>query len=71
VGFSHEISNAVRHSQAEGFHGRVGLLALPQAEESYKNGRDMVRVDQAGQQGMAWSEFTREQAAVFLSGGGQ
>ncbi len=62
---------AVRYSQAEGFHGRVGLLALPQAEQFYRNGCGMVRVDQAGQHGMAWFEFSREQAAVFLSGGVQ
>ncbi len=62
---------AVRYSQAEGFRGRVGLLALPQAEEFYQNRCGMVRVDQAGQHGMAWFEFTRERAAVFLSGGVQ
>jgi len=64
------IEYAVRYSQAEGFFGRVGLLALPQAEEFYENGCRMLRVDEAGEHGMAWFEFTREQAVAFLGGGG-
>ena len=60
---------AIRYSQSEGFHGRVGLLALPQAEAFYERGCGMVRVTHAGQHGMAWFEFTRELAALFLSGG--
>ena len=36
------IEYAVRYSQAQGFHGRVGLLALPQAEPFYEKGCGMA-----------------------------
>jgi len=34
---------AIRHSKEEGFHGRVGLHALPQAESFYEQACDMTR----------------------------
>jgi hypothetical protein len=63
------IEFAVRFSINEGFHGRVGLLSLPQAEEFYEEKCGMVRVPNAGQHGMAWFEFSRKRAAEFLERG--
>jgi hypothetical protein len=58
---------AVRLSIEEGFHGRVGLVALPQAELFYVNTCGMTRVgpDKDHQQ-LIHFEMTREQAKRFL-----
>ena len=58
---------AVRQSMEEGFHGRVGLLALPQAE-AFCERCGMTRVEEEGRHGMAWYEFTRDKARAFLEG---
>jgi hypothetical protein len=63
------IEAAIRLSKEEGFHGRVGLLALPQAEDFYEKSCGMKRVQEAGRHGMAWYELTREDASAFLKGG--
>ncbi len=63
------IEAAIRLSIIEGFHGRVGLLALPKAEQFYEKRCRMVRIEKAGHYGMAWYELTQEGAAAFLKGG--
>lgn len=63
------IETAVRLSLNEGFRGRVGLLALPQAEGFYEKTCGMIRVEGAVRHGMAWYELTQKAAGVFLKGG--
>ncbi|MEN6578330.1 MAG: hypothetical protein ABFD90_18440 [Phycisphaerales bacterium] len=63
------IEAAIRLSISEGFRGRVGLLALPQAEKFYEKKCGMTRVEEAGHHGMAWYELTQKAAGVFLKGG--
>jgi hypothetical protein len=66
------IEAAVRLSLDEGFHGRVGLHSLPQAEAFYRDTCLMVRLGaDASYQDLPYYELTREKAAEFLSGGGQ
>ena len=60
---------AIRLSIAEGFSGRVGLLALPQAEGFYKNKIGMQCVEGAGSQRMEHYELTQVAARSFLDGG--
>ncbi len=64
------VEAAVRLSIAEGFHGRVGLLALPQAEWFYEQRCGMLRVEGGGRFGMGWYEMNRGGAEQFLEGGG-
>lgn len=60
---------AVLESVRQGFHGRVGLHALPQAESFYE-GAGMTRVGpDAWKQDLIYFEFTRDQAQRFLKGG--
>jgi hypothetical protein len=54
-----------RLSIQEGFHGRVGLLALPQAELFYQDCL-MIHIEGMIKVGMKWYEWTRENAAAFL-----
>jgi hypothetical protein len=61
------IESAVRYSNIEGFHGRVGLHALPQAVTFYREkckmadlGNDPLMHD------LPYFEFSRTQAAQFL-----
>jgi hypothetical protein len=63
---------AVRVSTGEGFHGRVGLHSLPQAEAFYRDTCLMssLGVD-ASYQNLPYYELTRDRATQFLSGGGQ
>lgn len=62
---------AVTQSLDEGFHGRVGLHALPQAESYYEEACGMVRLGADPQkQGLVYFEFGREEARQFLSKGG-
>ena len=65
------IRRAVQQSRAEGFRGRVGLHALPQAERFYGQVCGMTRVGpDAAKQDLVYFEFTRQQADAFISGGG-
>jgi hypothetical protein len=66
------IEAAVRLSRDEGFHGRVGLHSLPQAEAFYRDTCRMVCLGaDASYEDLPYYELTREKAAAFLSGGGQ
>jgi len=61
---------AVLESIREGFHGRLGLHALPQAESFYETA-GMTRIGQdPDKQDLVYFEFTREQAQRFLGDGG-
>jgi hypothetical protein len=60
------IEAAVRLSIEEGFHGRVGLLALPQAEPFYEQ-RLMTCVSGVVRGGLKLYEMTRDNATRFLS----
>jgi hypothetical protein len=63
---------AVKQSEEEGFHGRVGLHALPQAERFYEEGCGMTPVGRdAKKQNLLYFELSREQAARHLSEGGR
>jgi hypothetical protein len=64
------IEAAVRQSLEEGFHGRVGLYALKQAEKFYGTVCGMECVHGEEFYGMKWFEFTREGAREFLDDGG-
>lgn len=62
---------AVLQSIDEGFHGRVGLHALPQSETFYEGHFGMTRIGpDASKQGLVYLEFTRQQAEEFLREGG-
>ncbi len=61
---------AVQQSEEEGFHGRVGLHALPQAEPFYKKVGHMTPVGRdPSKQNLLYFELTRQQAAGFLKMG--
>lgn len=66
------IRESIEQSLKEGFHGRVGLHALPQAEAFYGSTCGMTRIgpDDA-KEGLVYFEFTRRQAQDFLSKGGR
>lgn len=65
------IRESIEQSLKEGFHGRVGLHALPQAEQFYGSVCGMTRVGpDHHKQNLVYFEFTRQQAGVFLSAGG-
>ncbi len=57
---------AVRLSIAEGFYGRVGLHALPQAESFYRETCNMVYTDQNPDDDLPYYELSRERARLFL-----
>jgi hypothetical protein len=61
---------AVRASVDEGFHGRVGLHSLPQAEAFYAQGcgMELVGID-PDYESLAYFELTREAAATILAEG--
>jgi hypothetical protein len=61
---------AVRQSFAEGFHGRVGLHALPQSEGFYQSvcGFTPVEVDPE-KQNLLYLELSRENARLLLEKG--
>ena len=61
---------AVLQSMREGFHGRVGLHSLPQAESFYDQECGMTRVaPDPKKQNLVYFEFTRQQAQRFLQKG--
>jgi len=59
---------AVQLSYDEGFHGRIGLYALPQAEDFYRDDFGMHGCGPDGSnQDLPYYEMTREVAASFTS----
>ncbi len=62
---------AVKQSIDEGFHGRVGLHALPQADAFYEKVCGMTAVGRDPQkQDLLYLEFSRGRAQKFLDDGG-
>jgi len=62
------IRTAVQLSYDEGFHGRIGLYALPQAEDFYRDGFGMHCCGSDGSnQDLPYYEMTREMAASITS----
>ncbi len=62
------LRQAVAQSRREGFHGRLGLHALPQAESYYERcGMTRVAVD-AAKEDLVYFEFGRSEAQQFLDG---
>lgn len=60
---------AVKQSVGEGFHGRVGLHALPQAERFYREVCGMTAFEPGPGGGpLVYFEFARAQAKRFLGG---
>jgi len=58
---------AIKQSQEEGFYGRVGLHALPQAEQWYEKGLRMTSVGRdPGKQNLLYFELSRQQAESLL-----
>ena len=57
---------AVKQSQKEGFHGRVGLHALPQAEQFYEKCGMTPFGPDAGKQNLLYFELSSEQAKSLL-----
>jgi hypothetical protein len=65
------IEAVIRLSDAEGYHGRTGLHALPQSEMFYDRcGMTRLELD-LKKENLRYYEMTREQAHVFLSQGGR
>jgi len=61
------IRESIEQSLREGFHGRVGLHALPQAEAFYGSVCGMTRLEaDQDKEGLVYFEFTRQQATKFL-----
>lgn len=62
---------AVQQSEEEGFHGRVGLHALPQSESFYEKGLGMTSMGRdASKQDLLYFELSREDAQRHLRKGG-
>lgn len=62
---------AVKQSSEEGFHGRVGLHALPQSESFYEKGCGMTPVGRdASKQNLLYFELSREDAQRHFQKGG-
>ena len=62
---------AVTQSVKEGFYGRIGLHALPQAERFYEECCGMTSLGpDANKQDLLYCEFSPEQAEKFLDDGG-
>src|SRR5262249_3074962 len=65
------VREAAKLSLEEGFHGRIGLHALPQAEAFYESACGMTRLGgDPRKQGLVYFEFSREQAKKFIEKGG-
>ena len=59
--------HAVQQSREEGFHGRVGLHALPQAEAFYEVGCHMTPIGRdAAKQDLHYFELSQERAERFF-----
>lgn len=66
------VREAVTQSIKEGFHGRIGLHALPQAEQFYSGVCGMTRVEAPPGGGpLVYFEFNRAQSKAFLRGGSE
>lgn len=64
-------SPAVEQSEEEGFHGRVGLHALPQAERFYAEVCGMTPLGpDPGAQNLIYFELGAQKAREFLDAGG-
>jgi hypothetical protein len=64
------LAEAVRQSFAEGFHGRVGLHSLPQAEGFYQSGFGFTPIERdTNKQDLLYLELTRENARILLDKG--
>lgn len=62
---------AVMKSNAEGFHGRVGLHSLPQSRGYYENACGMSSLGpDPNKQNLLYFEYTAEQATNYLNLGG-
>ena len=62
------LRHAVQQSVQEGFHGRVGLHSLPQAEGYYRACGMEAMAGTSDPEGLRWFEFTRQAAESFLEG---
>ncbi len=63
---------AVKQSEEEGFHGRVGLHALPQAELFYEKAMGMERLGpDPSKQDLLYFELSRQKAQSLLMRGDQ
>lgn len=63
---------ALRQSVAEGFHGRIGLHALPQAESFYEGPCRMTALGRdPNKQNLRYFELTRSEAEKHLGDGGE
>ena len=61
---------AVRLSEEFGFHGRIGLHSLPQANDFYANTCGMTDLGaDPGYEGLRYFEMTPEQAEAFIEKG--
>lgn len=64
------LTAAVALSQEEGFHGRIGLHSLPQADAFYRDRCGMTDLGpDASYQNLRYFEMTPAQATVFLEEG--
>jgi hypothetical protein len=64
------IADAVLQSLEEGFHGRLALHALPQAEAFYEHALGFTRLGaDPAKQGLVYFELTRDAAARLLEKG--
>lgn len=59
---------AIRLSESEGYHGRIGLHSLPQSEEFYRRCKMTALELDVSKENLRYFEMTREQAKAFLEG---
>lgn len=65
------VEAVIRFSEAEGFHGRIGLHSLPQSETFYDR-CGMTKLDpDPKKENLHYYEMTRDQASDFLKKGGR
>lgn len=60
------IATALRLSLDEGFHGRMGLHSLPQADNFYEASGMTRMAKDPFKQGLCYFEMTPQQATAFL-----
>jgi hypothetical protein len=64
------LAEAVRQSFVEGFHGRIGLHSLPQAEAFYQTAFRMTPLERdSAKQNLLYLELSRENARLLLEKG--